>query len=213
MEMRVRGGILVAVICAVLVTAGCATGAPAAGRESRFLSPAELAEFRTGTADRLAEGRRLIRGMSPEQVVAELDRHLGNKTKMVFSSYHGVQVEFTADTGQVALWYPGNWGVVRGVWDARVEAGSAVICYSYFNALNPANGQVNPTDCFSPAQIFGGVGDLGSRDGDVFNLMSGRIPYRLQKTEVPAWPGEAPAPAPAPAVTGRVPGRDGKPDR
>jgi len=136
--------------------------------------------------------------MSREDISVSLREHLENRTFIVVQRGHGVYVEYTAPDGRVYLWYPRNGGVVRGYWGLQGYnhpiLGREVdqVCFSYRGAVNPVTGVYNPNECIRTEDTLGDVSTIDSRSGDPFGLSEGRIPWILNGTYVPAWPGETP---------------------
>ncbi len=107
---------------------------------------------------------------------------------------HGIQVEYFSEDGQAFLWYPGNDRAVTGFYKYRGHAPRGQIpkpsrvdwiLFKYqANSWNPVTRQP------------GGDWELRNREhlaesvisyakGDIFNLSSGRVPYRRDKFDLP----------------------------
>lgn len=137
--------------------------------------------------------------------VAWIKQNLSNRTLRDLEGAHGWLAEYTTADGRSFLWYPGNHEVVHGFWQVlKTEAhaqGKAFevvqICFRYLNSYNPVTKQaLGDWDCWPEAQTVAHIelqapGGREFRDGDVFNLMSGKVPYVMDKTVRPAWPDEA----------------------
>lgn len=90
------------------------------------------------------------------------------------SNSHGIQIGYWGEDGKYALWYPGNKKPLLGTWRKRV--GSSEYCFSYrVNTWNPAlktHSRAGTETCgFIPNADW-----VAKKRGDVFNLMSGKLP-------------------------------------
>ena len=153
---------------------------------SKTLSAAEAGQLAVEGLHKQADARRQIKGWSDEQLRAELTRAVSNKTKLIFQPGHGVYAEYTAPDGNLGMWYPKNVNVVKGSWGVRKVRGKTRACFSYRNAVNPITHEYEPTECVSPEQTIGSAGVIQSWDGDVFGLMSDKIPYPKGNLDIPS---------------------------
>ena len=139
-----------------------------------------------GAKTRAAKER--IARLSSEELSAALTANLADVTKIIYQDGYGVYVEYSAADGRDRMWFPGNVGVVRGVWGVREMHGAPRACFHYFNSRNAVTGEFESTECIAPEQTLGGGDVIDQRPGDVFNLLSDRIPYRKDANSIPAWP-------------------------
>ena len=81
---------------------------------------------------------------------------------------HGIQIGYWAEGGDYALWYPGNWLVLPGTW--RMGRTDRIYCFSY--DIDTRNRKAGTETCaWIPSSHW-----VAKMPGDVFNLMSGRLP-------------------------------------
>lgn len=175
------------------ITLQAASAAPAT---PQMLKPEEAGRFVVAGAEKQADAAARIKGQSDEQVSAALTEALSGKSKLIYQQGHGVFVEYSAPDGQLRMWYPNNQGVVKGSWGVRRIKGKVRACFRYNAAVNPVTGAFEPTECVTAAQTLSEANALKIWPGDVFNLMSDRIPYRKGPMDLPE-PGAAGAQAPA----------------
>jgi hypothetical protein len=86
------------------------------------------------------------------------------------------------------MWFPGNRGAVTGIWGIRYIHDTPRACFKYFNSRNAVTGEFENTECIAPEQTLGNSDVIGEKAGDVFGLMSGKIPYVKSPMSVPTWP-------------------------
>lgn len=158
---------------------------PARPGEGR-LTPEQAGKLAVESLSREAEARRRIAGLSPAQVEAALRDELANRTAIVYQAGHGVFVEYTAADGQLRMWYPRNRDVVTGRWGVRAIKGKLRACFKYLDSRNPLTGEFEPNECVRPEQTLGRSGLVRHYQGDVFRLMSGKIPYSKEALTLPA---------------------------
>ncbi|WP_353227476.1 hypothetical protein [Novosphingobium sp.] len=129
-----------------------------------------------------------LKTLSSAQIADALRENLSDVTKIIFQKGYGVFVEYTAADGQDRMWFPGNTGVIRGIWGVRDRNGRPTACFHYLKSVNAVTGEFESTECVPPEQTLGESVVIEKRHGDVFNLLSDRIPYRKAPLDVPAWP-------------------------
>jgi hypothetical protein len=129
-----------------------------------------------------------IAGLSKAELSAALTANLSDVTKIIYQDGYGVYVEYSAADGRDRMWFPGNVGVVKGVWGVREMGGGPRACFHYFNSRNAVTGEFESTECVPPEQTLGNGDVIDQRPGDAFNLLSDHIPYRKAPLSVPAWP-------------------------
>jgi hypothetical protein len=177
----------------VLLSAlGLAVSAPVLAQAYRDLTAGEVALLNSKRQAKMIAAQHLVANLTAEEAVTRAQQMLSNTTRITYNDAHGVEVEFHAANGSTYLWYAGNVDAVTGKWKTRVTSGQPLVCYTYFNAYNPVTGQSNTTDCWNVAPVLGKVGVIVSAEGDLFNLASGRIPYRRRKLTVPVLPNPPP---------------------
>ena len=90
------------------------------------------------------------------------------------------------------MWFPGNTVAVIGRWGVRDSWSGPHACFKYSNSSADVSPGFSFIDCVSPVQTLSGAVVIDEKSGDVFGLLSGRIPYVNGGFEVPAWPATAP---------------------
>lgn len=112
------------------------------------------------------------KSLSPENNFAA---QYGGKTVLYYEDSHGNQIEYYDTRGASYLWYPGNRRVVAGEWRAE---GASVCFRPGENTYNPVTREHGRSwHCSSFSDLTGDIVD--SVTGDLFNLVSGEIPYNL----------------------------------
>ena len=104
---------------------------------------------------------------------------------------HGVQVEYFSTDGRAFLWYPGNFRVVPGEYRYRVafyEDGEARVSRLAFRypsrSYNPVTGRRGGSwSERNQSSLANRV--VSYVEGDVFDLSSGRVPFRLGECQLP----------------------------
>lgn len=108
-----------------------------------------------------------------------------NYTYLTFSSAHGFQVNYIASGGRAWLWYPNNSrGLPEHYSFARVN-GIDALCWSHpNNSHNPVTGKSGGgLSCQSLSLSRRTV--ISELRGDIFNLSTGSIPYKLDRCIAP----------------------------
>lgn len=140
--------------------------------------------------------------MSWQEFEQFVSRQLVNQTVIFHNFFQGTQIEYFSSEGEVALWYPGNKNAVTGKFyfeDGQekfynLETSKEVflkvlnICFSYQeNSRNPLTGaEGSEPQCRNAYEFL--IDIKGKREGDVFNLSSGKLPLTFQKNSPPKWP-------------------------
>jgi hypothetical protein len=134
------------------------------------------------------EGLKLFHALSVESDDALPD--FKNRTRVRFDKSHGNQIIYTTDDGRAFLVYPGNPVVLRGNWlvctatygilnkeKEKIYFPYAKVCFRYDTlGRNPATGvRGDKWECAPAGLVKKSVVD--SREGDVFNLQSMRLPH------------------------------------
>jgi hypothetical protein len=117
------------------------------------------------------------RKLKGNQLAAALTGALENKTRLIYKDGVGILVEYTAPGGELRMWYPGEKDVVAGQWAIQRKKKLASACFRFGAAGNTAPILFEPKECVAPEQTLGAASVIRDWRGDVFNLMSGRIPY------------------------------------
>ena len=125
---------------------------------------------------------------SADAVRADLIEDLNDKTRIYFQRGYGVYVTYTADDGNMRMWFPGNSVMVNATWTVRDVSGTPMTCFHYLNGTDVVTGEVNATECVPPTSDSVDGGLIGERKGDAFDLLSGRVPYVKDVMDVPVWP-------------------------
>jgi len=94
---------------------------------------------------------------------------------------HGTQIEYFDESGRAFLWYPGNSRAVPSSWNLRRSESNMryQICFLYpSNSYNPlTHTRGGSPECRDLADFAKNIKD--ARKGDIFDLGTGRIPYKL----------------------------------
>lgn len=133
-----------------------------------------------------SETAKTLKGQTDEQLGRALTASVSGKTKLIFQPGHGVYAEYTAPDGQLRMWYPRNVKVVKGSWGLRKIKGRSRICFKYADAINPVTQVYEPTECVAPVQTLSEADVLRTWPGDVFDLMSDRLPYQKGALDMPS---------------------------
>lgn len=114
---------------------------------------------------------------------AEAKKHVSGKTVMTYGEQHGTQIEYFGTDGMAYLWYPRNWSVVPSRWKMKSGYKSLFhhVCSKYptvsYNPLLDTDG--GKWSCTNLNWWALRITEV--RKGDIFNLSSGRVPWRLAK--------------------------------
>ena len=146
----------------------------------------EVKDFVLAGFKKQSQTAKALKGQTDEQLGAALTASVSGKTKLIFQPGHGVYAEYTAPDGQLRMWYPRNVKVVKGSWGLRTIKGRTRICFKYADAINPVTQVYEPTECVAPVQTLSESDVLRIWQGDVFDLMSDRIPYQKGALDMPA---------------------------
>lgn len=108
-----------------------------------------------------------------------------SSTYLSFNKFHGFQVNYIAPGGRAWLWFPGNSKSVPEEWKLDTVNGIKAICFRHSsNSRNPATGRRG--GAFQCQSLDLSQKTIVARlQGDVFNLASGEVPYRLSRCEAP----------------------------
>jgi hypothetical protein len=120
------------------------------------------------------------RKLKGDQLAAALGGVLGNKTRMIYKDGVGVIVEYMAPGGEFRMWLPGKDGVIAGQWGVqrqKKKKKQVNACFRYGAATSTAPVVFGPNECVAPEQTLAAANVIREWRGDVFGLMSGRIPY------------------------------------
>ena len=75
----------------------------------------------------------------------------------------------------------------------RDKFGEPRSCFRYFSSNAESNdgftGDFDSVECLFPEDVIDSAATFEAKDGDVFDLMSGTVPYAKETMEIPAWPG------------------------
>jgi hypothetical protein len=141
------------------------------------LSEGDLRQMSMIAGSRHAAAIEQAKMLKGDQLAAALNGALSNLTRMIYKDGHGVFVEYTAPGGELRMWYPGERSVGVGQWGIQQKKKLANACFHFGVANNPAAGVFEPNECVLPEQTLGAANVIREWRGDLFNLMSGRIPY------------------------------------
>ncbi len=125
---------------------------------------------------------------------------LADQTVTSSPAAFGYQIEYYGADGRAYLWYPGNEVTAVGTYVLRTsmepvnmfgDRAGVVICFDYGpNSYNPSTGKAGEEECEAAYAFIAGI--RGKRNGDVFNLSSGRVPFVMTKGNAPTWPDRKP---------------------
>lgn len=116
-------------------------------------------------------------------------------TYATLTGAHGVQIEYFSSDGRVFLWYPGNRGVVTGLYRVighAVPGGTPRPDQIRFMEFNYQANSYNPVTGEAGGKWeLARLSELRERTvsyakGDIFDLSSGAVPYRRDKYDMPA---------------------------
>jgi len=139
---------------------------------------------------RWTEASAAIGNMTDEEVRAALVAELSDRTSIVRQEGHGIYVEYTAPDGRFFSWYPLNTSVEKGTWSIADAGSPPEACFKYKDSYHPLTGEFEPEECVSAVQLIGSVYEVGSREGDVFELGTKGIPYAKTAEDLPVWPAD-----------------------
>lgn len=97
---------------------------------------------------------------------------------------HGYQVTFLGKD-DVWLWYPGNTIALKGAWVREEVAGRGYVCFTYpRGSFNPVTSVLSGNKQCQPQELLQTL-VVNAVQGDVFDLSSGSVPYRLESNKRP----------------------------
>jgi hypothetical protein len=139
----------------------------------------ELERMDARDAAMSAEGQATYKALRSDG--AKLSAFLSNTTIRHYDALHGTQVEYLGADGKTALWYPGNSGPVIGVWKIKQTFDGPDMCFLYGkNTYNPFTDEGGGAwECGDASLYLIGVAE--AMNGDLFQLMKGRVPFKLSK--------------------------------
>jgi hypothetical protein len=141
------------------------------------LTEGDLHQMSMIAGSRQAAGAEQARKLKGRQLAAALTGALENKTRLIYKKGLGIIVEYTAPGGELRMWYPGEKDVIAGQWGVQQKKKLASACFRFGAARSAAPALFEPKECFAAEQTLGAANVIRDWRGDVFNLMSGRIPY------------------------------------
>ncbi len=157
------------VLSVVLALAGCMTEPVASDRVQS--SPALSAA--AATAEVQARQNRFASYPQPDM------------TYLSFSHAHGYQVNYLGADGRAWLWYPGNRRGVAEDFQLSYAWGEKVICWRHpSNSYNPVT-KKKGGDYACESLNLAQRATVAALKGDVFELKSGAVPYRLDRCLAP----------------------------
>ncbi len=176
------------VLCLVLTTAATDAIGDFASPWPKQMTRELASKVATDSEAREHVAREQIKGWTDTQLTEALTARLANQTHVLYQPGFGVYVEYTSADGQVLMWFQNNPHVVHGTWAAVNIFGKPRVCFHYFNSTNYVTHEYEPTECIDPEQDIAAMGVLAARTGDIYNLASGKIPYRKAAMDIPALP-------------------------
>ncbi|MEP2641687.1 hypothetical protein [Roseobacter sp.] len=94
-------------------------------------------------------------------------------------------MNYIAQASKAWLWYPGNGRSLPETYKLDRVSGQAAICWQHpNNSYNPVTGQNGGSFACEPL-AFASKAVVSELSGDVFDLASGQVPYRLDRCKAP----------------------------
>jgi hypothetical protein len=121
---------------------------------------------------REAAAKAQLAKLPKSDVVAAIKTSLSDKTKIIYQQGYGVYVEFTDADGTDRMWFPGNRGVVVGLWEVQDKFWGPQACFHYYKSVNAVTGEPENSECVPAAQTVGNADVIDERPGDVFHLLN-----------------------------------------
>ena len=115
--------------------------------------------------------------LKPDQLALALNDALSDRTRTIYYDGQGVLVEYTAPGGELRLWYPGKRRAVAGQWGVQQKKKLVNACFRYRAPTGPVPQPFEPRECVQPERTLGESNVIREWRGDVFNLMTGQVPY------------------------------------
>jgi hypothetical protein len=141
-----------------------------------------------------------LQRMTFTEFAAFVRARLVGQTVTFLPDYLGYQIEYYSEDGRAYLWYPGNVRTNVGRYVIREsmepfgdfgDRAGVLICFDYGpNSYNPSTGKSGGEECTSAYAFIASI--RGKRQGDVFNLASGGIPFTMTARQFPKWPDGKP---------------------
>ena len=169
---------------ALAMQVACATDP----RNANQMTFEQALAFEQQSSVKLHAARVALREMSHEEVSVRLLAELSDVTTIVKQTGHGIYVEYTAPDGRLYMWYPGNFVTVGGTWGIVDSYSPPRACFKYYGAYHGVTGEFEPNECVAAAQTLSNAFVVDKRNGDVFGLSSGGVPYTKSAGNLPAWP-------------------------
>jgi len=142
------------------------------------LSEGDLRQMSMIAGSRRASAFEQLKMLKGDALAAALTGALSNRTRVTYLDGEGILVEYSAPGGELRMWYPGNRNVATGQWGVQQQKKKLVnACFRYRAATNPASQAFEPGECVPAEQTLSGANVIREWRGDVFNLMTGRVPY------------------------------------
>lgn len=107
------------------------------------------------------------------------------RTYLTFSAAHGFQVIYIGTNGRSWLWYPDNSRALPGRYRRDMVSGQEALCWQYSsNTYNPVTQTQGGSFQCEPL-LFAQRSVISQMLGDVFQLTSTAVPYRLDRCTAP----------------------------
>ncbi len=103
----------------------------------------------------------------------------GFHTFLSWDETNGVQIEYLDGAGGAYLWYPGVAETIVGTW--RVSGGEICFVYPGYGLDDPTLPRFDEEICMTLDYFF--TSTLSKREGDVFDLRSGRPPFIMRRSD------------------------------
>jgi len=158
------------------------------------------AEYSQADLDGIYQFRDLDLGktltLNQDEFLTYMQNKQSNKTIREIQGRHGWLAEYSTQDGRVYMWYPGNKKVMPGFWKVEKvlvkinakEFHSVHICFQYPTGYNYVENKPGKNwDCWPASRSLAfpekrrDTNGRAEKEGDVFNLQSGNIPFVLKK--------------------------------
>lgn len=140
------------------------------------LSEGDLRQMAMIARSRRSAAVEMVKVLKPNQLEAALREALSDRTRMSYDG-EGVVIEYSAPGGQLRTWHPGYRNLVGGQWGVQRFKKLVSACFRHGSAAGQATGPFEPRDCLPAEETLGAANVIREWRGDVFNLMTGRVPY------------------------------------
>ena len=132
-----------------------------------------------------ASGPSAVAEVSARSIAFPQYPQAGN-TYLSYSGAHGFQVNYIGSGGKAWLWYPGNSVSLPEEYKLDEVRGIKALCWRHpGNSYNPVTKKSGGQFACQSLELSRKT-IIAKRNGDLFGLSSGRIPYRLNRCKAPS---------------------------